>query len=82
MDGVTRSIASPSPGLAVTLNSMSLVPGGNVTHTVTDGHAGTTLLPGLWYTIPITGVSGGFAQTAGVRLLVGSARIYLPVICR
>jgi len=43
---------------------------------------GAALANLLWYTIPITGVGGGFTQTAGVRLLVGGARIYLPVIGR
>jgi hypothetical protein len=40
------------------------------------------LLPSLWYTILITGVGSGFTQTADVRLLVGGARIYLPVTGR
>jgi hypothetical protein len=79
---VTLTVANPSPSLTTTLNSTSLVPGGNVTLTMTDGHTGTTLLLGLWYTIPITGVGGGFTQTVGVQLLVGGARIYLPVIFR
>ena len=43
---------------------------------------GAALANLLWYTISITGVGGGFTQTAGVRLLVGGARIYLPVIGR
>ncbi len=79
---VTLTVASPSPSLAVTLGSTSLVPGGIVTLTVTDGHTGTTLLPGLWYTVPITGVGGGFTQTASVELLVGGARVYLPLMLR
>ena len=62
--GVTLAVASPSPSLTVTLSSISLVPGGAVTLTLTDGHTGTTLLPGLWYTVPITGSGGGFTQTA------------------
>jgi hypothetical protein len=77
---VTLTVASPLPSLTVTLSSTSLAPGGSVTLTLTDSHTGTTLLPGLWYTTPITGIGGGFTQTASVHLLVGGASIYLPVV--
>lgn len=79
---VTLTVASPSPSLTATLDSTSLVPGGIVTLTLADRHAGTTFLPGLWYAVPITGVGGGFTQTTNVRLLVGGARVYLPVMYR
>jgi hypothetical protein len=76
---VTLTVASPSPSLTVTLGSANLVPGGVVTLALADGHTGTTLMPGLWYAVPITGSGGGFTQTASVELLVGGARVYLPL---
>ena len=78
---VTLSIASPSPSLLVTLNPLTLAVGDNATLTVTSAHSGT-LVPGLWYTIPITGTGGGFVRTANVGLLVGGARVYLPLVLR
>jgi hypothetical protein len=41
--------------------------------------APSPLAPGLWYTLPLTGTGSGFTQTVSVRLLVGGARVYLPV---
>jgi hypothetical protein len=79
---VTLTVASPSPSLTVTLGSASLASGSIVTLTLTDRHTGTMLLPGLWYTVPITGVGGGFTQAASVRLLVGGVRVFLPVVYR
>jgi hypothetical protein len=79
---VTLTLSSPAPDLTVTPGSAALVPGGSVTLTVTNGHTGATLLPGVWYSIPLTGAGGGFTQTASARLLVGGARVYLPVIYR
>jgi hypothetical protein len=76
---VTLTVASPSPSLTVALSSATLAPLSLVTLTV--AHSGLPV-DGAWYTVPVTGVGGGFAQTASVRLLVGGARIYLPVIHR
>ncbi len=76
---VTLTIASPSPSLAVSLSSAILVPSSSVTLTV--AHDGSPA-NGVWYTLPITGAGGGFTRTASVRLLVGGARVYLPVTLR
>jgi len=38
-------------------------------------------LPGEWYVVPIT-ATGGIVRTTSVRLLVGGARIYLPVVLK
>ncbi|HOT91644.1 MAG TPA: hypothetical protein PLJ78_04880 [Anaerolineae bacterium] len=78
---VTLSVISPSPELTLAVAPAVITAGSVATLTVTDTHTGT-LAPGLWYTIPITGVGGGFTQTASVRLLVGGARVYLPVTLR
>ena len=71
--------ASPSPGLALTLSPAAIAPGAVATLTLTDAHAGT-LLPGLWYSVPITGTGGGVTQTTSVGLLVGGTRVWLPVV--
>ena len=76
---VTLFAASPSPSLTLQLNPTTLSPSARATLTVTDGHSGTSLLPGLWYTIPITATSGGVTQSMSVGLLVGGARVWLPV---
>ena len=57
-----------------------IVPG-HATLTVTDTHSGTVLLPGVWYDVPITGTND-LTQTVYARLLVGGARIYLPLVLR
>ncbi len=75
---VTLTVASPSPSLTVTLNSTNLVPGSLVTLTVS--HDGSLTGQNTWHTIPITSTGGGFTRTASVRLLVGGARVYLPVV--
>lgn len=76
--------ASPSPSLTLTLSlaPTAVDPPGQATLTLTDTHPGPTLLPGLWYTVPITASGGGCTQTTSVGLLVGGARIYLPLILK
>jgi hypothetical protein len=56
-----------------------VIPSGQAALAVTDTHTGT-LLPGLWYTIPITGTGGGVTRTVSVSLLIGGAHVYLPVV--
>jgi hypothetical protein len=74
---VTLSVVNPSPGLTVTLSSNTLLPSGVVTLTVADGGAAAG-----WYTLPVTGVGGGFTQAIDVGLLIGGVRLYLPVTFR
>jgi hypothetical protein len=78
---VALTTASPSPALALGLSPTAVNPPGQSRLTITDTHAGP-LLPGVWYTIPITATGSGVTQTASVRLLVGGARVYLPVVLR
>ena len=78
---VSLSTAGPSPGLTVGLAPVVVTPPGQATLTVTDMHAGP-LLPGLWYSVPITGAGGGADQSIQVGLLVGGARVYLPLVLR
>jgi parallel beta-helix repeat protein len=79
---VTLIAASPSPSLTLSLTTTTVAQSSQATLTITDTHTGTTLLPGLWYTIPITATGGGLTQTTSVGLLVGGARVYLPAILR
>ncbi len=70
------------PSLTLGLVPTAVIPSGQATLTVTDTHPSATLLPGLWHTIPITGAGGGSTQSVSVGLLVGGARVYLPLIVR
>ena len=74
--------ASPSPSLTLHLKPTALTPPGQATLTITDSHPGPALVPGLWYTVPITTTGGGITQSTRVKLLVGGARVYLPVVLR
>jgi hypothetical protein len=76
---ITLTIASPSSSLTFTLDPIVLTSSQIAMLTVTDTGA---LQPGLWYTLPITGSGGGFTQPIGVQLLIGGARVYLPVLLK
>ncbi len=78
---VTLVIDSPPPSLTWQLAPTQVYPPGQVTLVVTDSHPGPVLLPGLWYSIPIT-ATDGITRTTSVRLLVGGTRLYLPVILK
>ena len=79
---VTLSAAIPSPRLRVSLNPGSLTPPDRATLTLTDTHTDSTLLPGRWYSLPVTASGDGLTQVVPVGLLVGGARVYLPVAVR
>jgi hypothetical protein len=83
--GFTATVAltatSPSLDLALNLNPTAVDPPGQALLTVTDTHTGP-LLPGVWYTIPITVTGGGVTQTTDVQLLVGGTQVYLPSVLR
>ena len=68
--------------MTLSLHPTAITPPGQATLIFTDTHTGTTLLPGLWYTVPITATGGGATQATHVGLLVGGARVWLPVILR
>jgi len=79
---VTVMATSPSPSQTLSLVPTMLTPEGQATLTLTDTHPAGLLLPGLWYTVPVTATGGGLTQTATVSLLVGGTRSYLPVILK
>jgi hypothetical protein len=76
---VTLTTTSPSLDLTLELIPIEVSPPGQTTLTITDHHPGPTLMPGLWYTIPIT-ATGSMTQAISVALLVGGARVCLPII--
>jgi hypothetical protein len=79
---ITLALADPPPDLTLTLTPKRIISGTTATLTVVDHHPGPTLMPGLWYILPITGTGGGFTSTTSVDLLVGGSRTYLPIIPR
>jgi hypothetical protein len=79
---LSLSTGSPSTWLSVSLSPAAVAPSGIATLTVTDMHPGPTLIPGAWYTIPITATGSGQTFTTTARLLVGGAQAYLPLVMR
>jgi hypothetical protein len=81
----TASVAlthSPAPpNLIVSLSPVAVAPGSVATLTLTDTH-GSTLVPGLAYSVLITGSGTGATVTETVGLLVGGMRVYLPAVIR
>ena len=78
---VTITSSSPSPSVTIGLNgsiaaAVMPVPG-SITLIVTDTHPIGS--PAIWYSIPITATGGGVTQVTQAGLLVGGARVYLPV---
>lgn len=57
-------------------------PNTEATLTLTDSHSGEKLLPGELYTVVITATSGDLFYTGTVKLLVGGARVYLPLVLK
>jgi hypothetical protein len=79
---VTLSTIGPPSGLLLSLSPGNLTPPGQATLILTDTHPAGPLLPGLWYSIPVTGAGGNVTRTTTISLLVGGARTYLPVILK
>jgi hypothetical protein len=77
---VTLTLSTPPPGLSYALSSGVLTPGSIVTLTVT--HDGSPAGQGVWHTISVTGDGGEFTRTTDVSVLVGGARVYLPLVSR
>lgn len=79
---VSLTATSPSPDLILQLEPKILSLSAQATLAVTDTHTGSSLLPGLWYNLTITGTDDSFSYTTIVGLLVGGRRLYLPVIMK
>ena len=63
----------------LSLAPASVTPPAQAALILTDTHSGPSLLPGLWHSVSVMGTGGGFTRSAQVRLLVGGARVYLPL---
>ena len=78
---VTLAAGSPSPNLIAGFTSGALTPTGQATLLLTSTLS-PPLMPGLYYSVPITATGGGVTKTVSVSVLVGGARLYLPVVTR
>jgi hypothetical protein len=82
-DTVYLTFTNPSPMLIMQLTPNAISLSEQAILTITDTHpAGAPLSPGLWYTVPITGDSGGQQVIASAGILIGGTRIYLPILLR
>lgn len=79
---VTLSVSTPPSDLALGLNPTVFTASGQATLTVTDTHPAGPLMPGLFYTIPLTASDGSVSRATSVSLLVGGARTYLPLVLK
>ncbi len=79
---VTFTTSSPPAALKVSLSPMTAALPAQATLVLTDTHAGSTLLPGAWYTVPITATTGVYTQVVNINLLVGGSRVYLAMARR
>lgn len=79
---VTLVTASPSLSLTLHLGPALVTVPAQATLIVTDSHPGPSLLPGLWFTLPVTATAQGVTQTLNLSLLVGGARVWLPWVLR
>jgi len=79
---VTLTASSPSPSQTLSLTPTAFTSEGQATLILTDTHPVGPLLPGLWYTVPVTAIGGSITRTTTVNLLVGGTRSYLPVILK
>ncbi len=80
--GTVSLTVSAASGFTPTLQSNALpVPGKSVL-SVTNAFTGPTLIPGVVYRPVITAVGGAYTRVVTPTLLVGGARVYLPLIVR
>jgi predicted outer membrane repeat protein len=76
------TMTNPYTTLLSSLSPLTISPNQTATLTLTDTHSGSSLIPGLWYTIPVTATGGGLTLSAEARLLVGGETLYLPVVVK
>jgi hypothetical protein len=79
---VTFTTSSPSGALQVSLSPPTAALPAQATLVLTDTHIGPTLMPGVWYNVPVTATTGVYTQVVNVGLLAGGGRVYAPLIRR
>jgi hypothetical protein len=75
---VTLTASSPSPSVVIGLSGSIVNVPGSITLIVTDTHPSGS--PAIWFSIPITATGNGVTHAVKAGLLVGGARVYLPVV--
>ena len=77
---VTVTVSSPSPSVTIGLSGSIVNVPGSLTLIVTDTHPIGS--PAIWYSLPITATGNGVTHVTQVGLLVGGARVHLPLVLR
>ncbi len=75
---VTVTASSPSPSVTIGLSGSIVNVPESINLIVTDTHPLGS--PPFWYSIPITATGGGVTHVMSAGLLVGGARVYLPLV--
>ena len=75
---LTITASSPSPSVTIGLSGSIVNVPGAITLIVTDTHPAGS--PAVWYSIPITATGSGVTHAVNAGLLVGGARVYLPLV--
>ncbi len=76
---VTVTAVSPTPQLTLNISPESLTPPGAISLNASSSHV-SPLMPGVWYTIPVTLTGPAVSEAVGLSLLVGGSRLFLPVV--
>ncbi len=76
---VTVTAISPAPQLTLNISPETLTPPGAISLNASSSHV-SPLMPGVWYTIPVTLTGPAVSEAVGLSLLVGGSRLFLPVV--
>lgn len=79
---VMLSTGAVPAGFSLQLTPSSITPPGEALLTITDNNAPGPALPGTWYSFTINADGAGLSRSASLRLLVGGARVALPLVRR
>ena len=78
-DSVDLNASPVPPDLQASLSPTQLSPGESASLVLQDTHTGP-LMPGIQHTIVVSGTNQEVYSAVEVRLLVGGARLYLPIV--
>ncbi|MDX1435851.1 MAG: choice-of-anchor Q domain-containing protein [Anaerolineales bacterium] len=76
------TLTNSNPELQTSLQPSAIAAGETATLTVTDTHPTGPLIPGAWYSLPISADRPGEQLNGAVALLVGGYSVYLPLVDR